>query len=159
MKTRLIAVITATALAVTAAAPAKANGDLALQLALNALDAGWVSRTTDAGAVPGVRLVGDQHEDAWWLWRDLSDRNWQGQKSWQPGKNRRKTIPGACVFKTRGHGGRREYVSPDCLDDFGVRGRLPRSCWERVRTRWGRTAAYDLDCLEDKRYRVRWSHW
>ena len=54
MKTRLIAVITATALAVTAAAPAKANGDLALQLALNALDAGWVSRTTDAGAVPGV---------------------------------------------------------------------------------------------------------
>lgn len=151
MKNRIIAMITATALAVSGAGQASADEDLALKLALGALGAGILAQQIDRNRDPAPLPVDG-------IWGN-DDWRWQETPTWQSGKHRRKTIPGACVFDARVHGDWREFVAPGCLEDFGLRANLPRSCKEMVRTNRGRINAFDLPCLEHKGYRVRWSRW
>lgn len=60
-----------------------------------------------------------------------------------------RTIPAACVFPVSG----RDVVSARCMEEFGVRSRLPDKCGFRIGTRWGKRTVYDTRCLRHYGFR------
>lgn len=148
MKHRITAAIAAAAIALTAAAPVRADSNDALKLALGAVGVGLLVHELDKkNREEAATVVDDRWSDDW------TSRNRYDDSFRKKGK----IIPAQCIFDGKIRGRWREVVSYRCMTDFGVARRLPGECRVNVRHRGDHRQAYGLNCLEDKGYRVaRW---
>ncbi|MBN2907443.1 MAG: hypothetical protein JXJ18_12110 [Rhodobacteraceae bacterium] len=141
MTRKIIAPLLAAALAFSpiAAAPARADGDLAKVL-LGATALFIIADGLDKNGNRTVRRVAPVHRD----WFDGNDAR---------GRNAR-VIPSNCVRVVNTRVGRRQIATERCMTSQGVR-RLPDRCEVSLRGgRPGAREAYGVRCLAQYGYRV-----
>lgn len=164
MKSRLIAAVTAAAVALggLAATPAAAwskreqdalkiiLGAAAVGLIINEMDKNGRDRRAprSQGYVPPFGS-GDGY---------YRDRNGYDD-DWRDDYNRRKVrrdyrVPAECVYDVRTSNGWRDVVSASCMRQFGLSRDLPRECSFQIRTNGGRSTVYGPNCLESHGWRV-----
>ena len=143
-KTRLIALVSATAIALGAAAPASALDDRdALGLILGAAALGLIITEANKDkrrSAPNVT----RYDDGYWYDDDYRQRP----------SRRHALIPAECAFKVRTHDGPRNVVSARCLNEFGIARRLPRECAFDVRVRGDMRRVFGARCLERNGFRI-----
>jgi hypothetical protein len=151
MKSRLIALVSAAALAFGAAAPASALSDQdrsALALILGAVVVGAIindaNKKKKRDDPPVVTRYGN---DGWYDNRHDDDRD-----RWD--RKHRRAIPAQCSFQVRGNYGRRDVVSARCLSEFGMGRNLPRDCAFDVRDGREIRRVYGARCLMDNGYKI-----
>lgn len=126
MKHRITAAIAAAAIALTAAAPVRADSNDALKLALGAVGVGLLVHELDKkNREEAATVVDDRWSDDW------TSRNRYDDSFRKKGK----IIPAQCIFDGKIRGRWREVVSSRCMTDFGVARRLPGECRVNVRHR------------------------
>ncbi len=168
MKCRLIAAVTAAALALTTATATPAMADDrsrdALKVLLGAAAIGLIvnevsknKRKSQKSAVPVAR--DDYDDDRQYLYsrdRDWhrNDRGYGHHKHHGKHGHHARAIPSECVFAIRGHRGHRDVVSARCLREFGVARRLPGRCAFDIRSRWGDRTVYGAQCLRDYGFKI-----
>lgn len=146
LKTRLIASVTAIAIALGAAAPASAMTDSdrnALALILGAVALGTILNQQDKGGVRTPAPVTRHPNDYWY-----------GQKPNWNGNGRVPVIPAQCTFPVRGASGTKEVVTEKCLREFGMRTALPGQCAFSIRNRNVTRQVFGVGCLMDRGFRV-----
>lgn len=148
MKSRLIALVTATALAATSMtanpAVARDNKDQrTLAIILGALAVGAIianENQKQRAPVYAPPSPPPQRQSDWHHRRD----------EWRD----RPVIPATCVDEVRTRDGRRAVVSRGCLQDFGLLRRMPSECAFDVRTRYGTRPVFGRQCLVDRGFRI-----
>lgn len=152
MKTRLIAAVTALAvalsgLAVTPAVALNQKEQRALALILGAVALGVIINNEDKKRSQP---------------KPVPVRRWQPQPGQQPPYHRgrgddrwrNRTIPAECVYDVRTGSGRRQVVSKTCLSEFDFDRGLPAECAFEIRTERGRREVYGPRCLQEFGYRI-----
>lgn len=149
MKSRLIALVTATAIAATGmtASPAVARDNKdqrTLAIILGALAVGAIIASENpkprapvhayVPPPPPQRRSDWHHREGGW--RD------------------RPVIPATCVETIRTRDGRRDVVSRGCLQDYGLLRRMPSDCAFDIRTRYGTRPVFGSQCLIDRGIRI-----
>jgi hypothetical protein len=159
MKSRLIAAVTAAAVALggLAATPADAwskREQDALKIILGAAAVGVIINQLDkqdrndrARRAP-VHDAPFGYDDGYY--RDRGD--WRRHDDRQVRRSHR--VPEECVYDIRTSNGRRDVVSASCMRQFGLSRGLPRECAFEIRTRKGNTPVYGPNCLESHGWRV-----
>lgn len=84
--------------------------------------------------------------------RDGYQRNWN--RSDQHRSRRSHRVPAECVYEVRTSNGWRDVVSSSCMRQFGLSRSLPRECGFQIRTNGGRSTVYGPNCLERYGWRV-----
>jgi hypothetical protein len=74
-----------------------------------------------------------------------------GHSRWE---DRAAPLPASCLRTVRISSRNREVISAGCLEQQGVRTRLPNSCAVEVNTDWGKQKVYTTSCLTDAGYRI-----
>jgi len=155
LKTSIIAIVTAAAVALGAVAPAAAMTQQeknALALILGAVAAGVVVD----------KVINDRNDDKRRKQQNADpygyDDNYYYEDHRWPGdrmkKRNQRVIPAECVFQIRHDDRRRDVVSPRCLNDFGLGRGLPQDCAFDARIRGDRRTVYGANCLERKGFRI-----
>lgn len=126
MKHRITAAIAAAAIALTAAAPVRADSNDALKLALGAVGVGLLVHELDKKNREEAATVVDDRWSDDWTSRNRYDNSF---------RKKGKIIPAQCIFDGKIRGRWREVVSSRCMTDFGVARRLPGECRVNVRHR------------------------
>jgi len=150
VKTRLIALVSAAALALGAAAPASALNEReqnALALILGAVAIGAIVNDANKNNRRTPPVVSRYGDDRWY-----DDRHDDGRDRWN--KKHRRAIPAQCSFQVRGNYGRRDVVSARCLSEFGMGRDLPRNCAFDVRARRETRRVYGARCLMENGYKI-----
>ena len=161
MKNRLIAAVTAAALALSSvvATPAAAMSEKdrkALTLLLGAAAVGLIISESNKNkkkrqAAEVARNPGYGYDYR----REDYGTGFRRPEEWQPGHhNRRAIVPAQCVFSIRGSHGPRDVVSSRCLSEYGLDRRLPRDCAFEIDTGWGSRSLYGAHCLRQNGFAV-----
>lgn len=154
-KPRLVALISAAAIALGATTPAFALNEReqnALALILGAAAIGAI--INDANKDKNRKRAADvtRYQDHRWdhdgRWDHRYDDDNRGFR--RP----RATIPAQCTFPIRGGHGPRTVVSSRCMNQFGFARKLPRDCAFDVRIGHNRERVYGAQCLEQNGFRV-----
>lgn len=153
MKHRITAAIVAAAIAITTAAPARADNNDLLKMTIGAIGVGLLVHELDKKNREEIRNASDN---------EWSDDRWSNERRPYDGygsayRHKGKIIPAQCVFDGKVRGRWREVVSSRCMSEFGAARRLPGECRVEVKARGDRRHAYGLHCLQDRGYRVAWS--
>ncbi len=152
IKSRLIALVAATALALGVAAPASALNEReqnALALILGAVALGAIINDANKKKNrPTVSRYGNDYYD--------DDRRGDDRDRWH--RKHQRVIPAQCSFQVRGSHGRRDVVSARCLSEFGMGRNLPRECAFDVRAGHDTRRVYGARCLMENGYRIAGLH-
>lgn len=137
MKRRVIAAITAAAVAISTVAPTTAgawgrNEQDALKFALGGIALGLILN----------EATKDQ--------RQTKSYTYQRPTPVRGGK----VIPGECLYRVKTNAGPRDVVSSSCMADFGLSRNLPRECAFDIRGYDGRSKVYGPRCLGQYGWRV-----
>jgi hypothetical protein len=150
IKSRLIALVAATALAFGAAAPASALNEReqnALALILGAVAIGAIINDANKNTNrPTVSRYGNSY---WYDDRYDDDRGHRYKN-----KKHRHVIPAQCSIQIRSSRGTRDVVSARCLSEFGMGRDLPRQCAFDVRAGREMRRVYGARCLMANGYRI-----
>ncbi|OYX42464.1 MAG: hypothetical protein B7Z02_12215 [Rhodobacterales bacterium 32-67-9] len=165
MKSRLIATVTAAALALTTAmASPVAAGDRdkkVLTLLLGAAAVGLLineaNKNKKRGAPPVTR-TDDTYGYGNGYGYAYRDDDEHGKKWRERDRRRQAIIPSQCVYTLYATRGPRDVVSGRCLQDIGVARRLPQHCAFDVNTDWGRRTVYGMRCLQENGFRIARAH-
>lgn len=151
MRTRLIALVSAAAIAVGAAAPASALSEReqnALALILGAVAIGAV--INEANKNNNRRApVTTRGDYGYW-----SDGRYRYYDDEHPKYRKGRTIPQACTFPIRSNGNRQSVVSARCLSEFGIDRHLPRDCAFNVRVGHENRRVYGTRCLQRNGFKI-----
>lgn len=157
-KPRLVALVSAAAIALGATTPAFALNEReqnALALILGAAAIGAI--ISDANKDKNRKRAADitRYQDHPWGQDMRGDRRWDRHDDDDRGFRRpRVTIPAQCTFPIRGGHGPRTVVSSRCMSQFGIARKLPRNCAFDVRIGHNRERVYGAQCLEQNGFRV-----
>lgn len=175
MKSRLIAAVTAFAVALggLAATPAAARNHRdndALKIILGAAAAGLIINELQKNGgnrrvepaqvyVPPFGSTDRYDRDGYYRNRDGYFGNDDGyyRRDWRGDEDRTRRshrVPSECVYDIRTSDGRRDVVSASCMSQFGLSRSLPRECSFQIRTNGGRSTVYGPNCLERYGWRV-----
>lgn len=162
MKSRLIAAVTAAAVALggLAATPAhaeKRNND-ALKIILGAAAVGLIvnelnkSNRNSRSDRAQVYVPPFGNDDGYYRQQD-------GYRDWRYDDNRYRNsrsqrIPSECIYDVRTSDGRRDVVSASCMREFGLSRSLPQECAFQIRTNGGRSTVYGPNCLSRYGWRI-----
>lgn len=153
MKSRLIATVTAAALAMTTAFSTPALADDrskdALKVLLGAAAIGLIVSEVNKNKRKKKQEAAQVRR-----FDDLHDGDWKRESKYGR-KNR--VIPSECVFSIRGDRGdrgRRDVVSARCLREFGIVRHVPDRCAFDIDTRWGDRTVYGAHCLKKHGFRI-----
>lgn len=143
-KTRLIALVSAAAIALGAAAPASALDDRdALRLILGAAALGLIINEASKDKRRPAPNATRYYNNGWWYDDDYR----------RPSR-RPALIPAECTFPIRTNNGPRNVVSARCLNEFGIARKLPRECAFDVRVRGEMRRVFGARCLEQNGFRI-----
>lgn len=180
MKSRLIAAVTAFAVALggLAATPAlaeKRRDNDALKIILGAAAVGLIINELDKNGRGGraqpaqIFVPPFGNDDGYYRNRDgyfgdrdgyYRDRDRDGyNRDWHRDRDQNRSrrahrVPSECVYDVRTSNGRRDVVSASCMRQFGLARSLPRECSFQIRTNSGRSTVYGPNCLKRYGWRV-----
>ncbi len=154
-KPRLVALISAAAIALGATTPAFALNEReqnALALILGAAAIGAIIH--DANKDKNRKRAADvtRYQDHRWDQDSRWDRRYDDDD--RSFRRHRAIIPAQCTFPIRGGHGPRTVVSSRCMNQFGIARKLPRNCAFDVRIGRDRERVYGAQCLEQNGFRV-----
>ncbi len=163
MRTRLIALVSAAAIAVGAAAPASALSEReqnALALILGAVAIGAVINEANKNNTRRAPVT-TRGDSGYWTdgrYRDdhgyPTDDRYRDDDDQHPKFRKGRTIPYACTFPIRSNGGRQSVVSARCLSEFGIDRHLPRDCAFNVRVGYENRRVYGARCLQRNGFKI-----
>lgn len=164
MRTRLIALVSAAAIAVGAAAPAVALSEReqnTLALILGAVAIGAVINEANKNKTRRAPVT-TRHYSGYWTdgrYRDdhgyPTDHRYRYRYDDEHSKYRKgRTIPQECTFPIRSNGGRQSVVSARCLSEFGIDRHLPRDCAFDLRVGYENRRVYGARCLQRNGFRI-----
>ena len=153
-KPRLVALISAAAIALGATTPAFALNEreqnaLALILGAAAIGAIINDANKDKNRKRAAQVT--RYQDHRWDQDGRWDRRYDDDRSF---RRPRVAIPAQCTFPIRGGHGPRTVVSSRCMSQFGIARKLPRNCAFDVRIGRDRERVYGAQCLEQNGFRV-----
>ncbi len=91
-------------------------------------------------------------DDGYYRHRDGYRNDWGRRDDRRTRRSHR--VPSECVYDIRTSDGWRDVVSASCMRSLGLSRALPRECAFEVRTRRGNTVVYGPNCLERRGWRV-----
>ncbi|MCB2136374.1 MAG: hypothetical protein KDE08_10585 [Rhodobacteraceae bacterium] len=153
MKNRLIAAITATAIAMTSAMSTPALADSktdkqVLTLLLGAAALGILLNESKKND----RLATTPLPDDRYVPPFQRDHDYDREGSWMKWHKKR-LLPSRCAYQMRNKYNHGEVVSYRCLADYGLHRRLPKECGFDIRGRRGTEFVYGAKCLIRNGYR------
>lgn len=162
MRTRLIALVAAAAIAVGAAAPAVALSEReqnTLALILGAVAIGAVINEANKSRTRRAPVTTRQDSGYWTDGRYRDDHGYPTDHRYryddEHSKYRKgRTIPQECTFPIRSNGGRQSVVSARCLSEFGIDRHLPRDCAFDLRVGYENRRVYSARCLQRNGFRI-----
>lgn len=167
MKSRLIAAVTAVAIAFTSATAAPAFADSrtdkqVLTLLLGAAALGLIlneskkkkerrAATVSRDISPFLPPVGRDRDRRWDRDR-YRDHDWDRRRGHNDRRHR--LLPARCAYELKNYNGRSRVVSRQCLADYGMHRGLPRECAFEAKGKRGWGTVYGARCLHRNGYKI-----
>lgn len=134
MKSRIVAAVTA--------------GAIALSAAFSTPAAAWSEKeqntlTTILAIIAAGAIV-----------KEMGDDNKKPRHTPHREPARARIIPAECVYDVRTNRGPREVVSPSCMKEYGLARRLPDECAFEVRVKHKTRTVYGPRCLAQHGWRI-----
>lgn len=151
MKTRLISLAAAAAVALSSvAAPAVASDRIVQRNIL--LGLGALAIIGAATADQNRRNGNVERHDNRWDGDRWDDDRWDGRRDDRRWRN---SLPIACQFRVNTRDGSRQVLGSNCLEQYRVAThRLPNQCEFTIRTNRGPRDVFGSHCLERSGYRI-----